>query len=72
MGYATFSQSMYTNIITIEIYFRCEGLKLPYGIKNSVNITINGVPVTSYNVEQINTTFIFTFAPTADISMADI
>jgi hypothetical protein len=72
MGYGTFSQSMDTSIITIEIYFRCQGLKLPYGIKNSVNISINGVVLTSYNVTQINTTFIFTFPPPSDVSMADI
>jgi hypothetical protein len=40
-GYATYSQDITTSIITIKIYFRCEGLKIPYGITNSTIITVN-------------------------------
>ena len=59
---------MNSSEISISIYFRCQGIKLPHGIQNSVNITINDIVISSYNVYQSNTTLVFTFPPPNDIS----
>jgi len=41
-GYGKYSQNINTNLVTISIYFRAEGIKVPNGIVNSVKLTING------------------------------
>lgn len=71
-GYATYRQDMSTSEVTIQIYFRCQGLKFPFGISNSVNISVNNELLMTYNVQQINTTLAFSFVPTQDVAMASI
>lgn len=72
MGYPFITQDLNTSLIVIMIYFRCEGLKIPYGIRNSVTITVNGEEILLYGEARVNTTLAFSFFPTQAIAQANI
>lgn len=63
-GYPYYTQDVNTGIVVIMIYFRCEGLKIPYGIYNSTIVTVNDQKLFFYGYYVMNTTLIFAFMPT--------
>lgn len=69
--YAFYSQDYSTEKVTIRVYFRCKELFTPYGLEDSLSLTVGGIEQ-AVDISQDNTTVYVSFTPDEDMDRTKV